>query len=259
LTDIRGYFTSSGRLHRAEVAGVHRIEHAYVNFYIVEEGRRLTIVDAGHPRSWRVLMQALDQLDRRAADIEAIVLTHGHFDHVGFAERARRQLGLRVWVPTPDLGIARNPWRYPHERSRAVHAVTHPSFVPVFAAMGVAGAPFVRGVGEMRTYQDGEVLDVPGRPRAIATPGHTPGHASLMLEQHGALLAGDAIVSWNPYTGRSGPQIVSRAATGASDQALASLDRIAVTNAPIVLCGHGPPITVGAAAAAQAARTAGPS
>ncbi|MFZ0387576.1 MAG: MBL fold metallo-hydrolase [Solirubrobacteraceae bacterium] len=91
------------------------------------------------------------------------------------------------------------------------------------------------------------------RPRAIATPGHTPGHASLMLEQQGALLAGDAIVSWNPYTGRSGRQIMSRAATGACDQALGSLDRIAATNAPIVLCGHRPAITVGAVAAVQAA------
>jgi glyoxylase-like metal-dependent hydrolase (beta-lactamase superfamily II) len=259
LAEIRTHLTPSGRLHLAEAAGVHRIEHACVNFYIVDEGQRLTIVDAGHPRSWAVLMRALDQLNRRPSDIEAIVLTHGHFDHVGFAERARRQLGVPVWVPTPDLGIARNPWRYPHERSRAVHAMTHPTFLAVFAAMGAAGAPFVRGVGDMRTYQDGDVLDVPGRPRAIATPGHTPGHASLMLEPQGALLAGDAIVSWNPYTGRRGAQIVSRAATGASDQALASLDQIADTDAAIVLCGHGPPITHGARAAAEEAHAAGPS
>jgi glyoxylase-like metal-dependent hydrolase (beta-lactamase superfamily II) len=244
-------------LHRDEVEGVHRVEHAGVNFYVVEDGGRLTIVDAGHPTSWRVLLRFLAELGRSPGDIEAIVLTHGHFDHVGFAERARRRLGVEVWAPVADVGLARNPWRYPHERSRALHALTHPRFVPVFAAMGAAGALLVRGVEKLRSYDDGERLDVPGSPRVIATPGHTPGHCALMLDERGALLAGDAIVSWNPYTGRTGPQIVSRAATGASDQALQSLEPLAATGAPVVLTGHGPALTQGARAAADEALAVG--
>jgi glyoxylase-like metal-dependent hydrolase (beta-lactamase superfamily II) len=75
---------------------IHRVEDAYVNWFIVEEDDRLTIVDTGHPASWRSLHRALGKLKRSVADINAVVLTHGHFDHMGFAERARTELGVPV-------------------------------------------------------------------------------------------------------------------------------------------------------------------
>ena len=71
---------------QANVAdGVHRVEDAYTNWYIVEDGDRLTIVDAGVPRSWDSLLDALRSRKRSTDDIAAVVLTHGHFDHLGFA------------------------------------------------------------------------------------------------------------------------------------------------------------------------------
>jgi hypothetical protein len=63
------------------------------------------------------------------------------------------------------------------------------------------------------------------------------------------VLAGDAVVTLDPYTGRSGPQIVASAATKDTGQALASLDVIAATGAATVLTGHGSPWTQGAEAA----------
>ena len=47
------------------------------------------------------------------------MLTHAHFDHVGFAERARRELGVPVYVHENDVPLTRHPWRYDHERPRA--------------------------------------------------------------------------------------------------------------------------------------------
>jgi glyoxylase-like metal-dependent hydrolase (beta-lactamase superfamily II) len=79
-------------LHPAE--GIHRIEDAYTNWFIVDEDGRLSVVDAGVPRSWDSPHAALDALGRGPQDVEAVVLTHAHFDHVGFAEKARSQLGV---------------------------------------------------------------------------------------------------------------------------------------------------------------------
>jgi glyoxylase-like metal-dependent hydrolase (beta-lactamase superfamily II) len=56
-----------------------------------------------------------------------------------------------------------------------------------FARLGVFKPPHVEGA---ETYGYGDVLDVPGRPRAIPAPGHAPGHTSLLLEDRGVLLAG---------------------------------------------------------------------
>jgi glyoxylase-like metal-dependent hydrolase (beta-lactamase superfamily II) len=83
-------------LHANVAPGVHRVEDAYTNWYLVEAGGRLTVVDAGVPTSWDAFTSALETLGHSTGDVEAVVLTHAHFDHVGFAERARRELGVPV-------------------------------------------------------------------------------------------------------------------------------------------------------------------
>jgi glyoxylase-like metal-dependent hydrolase (beta-lactamase superfamily II) len=236
--------------------GVHRIEDAHVNWYLVEDGRSLTVVDTGLPRSWGSLRSALAQLGRAAGDIEAVVLTHGHFDHVGFAERAHRELGVPVWAPEDERHVVAHPWDYDHEKPRLQYALRYPGFDLIFLQMGLFGALWVKGVEDIVAYEPGETLAVPGRPQAIATPGHTHGHCSLLLADRGVLLAGDAAVTFNPYTAKAGPQIVSRAATADSARARQSLDAVASSGAQIVGTGHGPAWRDGAAALAQQAAAA---
>jgi glyoxylase-like metal-dependent hydrolase (beta-lactamase superfamily II) len=65
-------------------------------------------------------------------------------------------------------------------------------------------------------------------------------------------------VTLNPYTGATGPQIVSAAATADSERALASLDALAETGARTVLVGHGEPWTHGAERIVELARERGP-
>ena len=61
---------------------------------------------------------------------------------------------------------------------------------------------------EPRPTRDGDVLDVPGSPRVVHTPGHTPGHCVLLFEGAGALFVGDALCTWNPLTGARGTQLM---------------------------------------------------
>jgi len=83
-------------LQKNVVEGVHRIEDSYTNWYIVEDDDGITVVDAGVPASWDSLHEALGEIGRVPGDIRALVLTHAHFDHIGFAERARAELGVPV-------------------------------------------------------------------------------------------------------------------------------------------------------------------
>jgi glyoxylase-like metal-dependent hydrolase (beta-lactamase superfamily II) len=101
------------------------------------------------------------------------------------------------------------------------------------------------------------VLDVPGRPVAIHTPGHTAGLCAIHFERHGALFVGDALCTWNPLTGRRGPQVMPSAlnvSTAASFDSLAAFEGV---EAQIVLPGHGDPWHDTPAAAVAAAREAG--
>ncbi len=233
--------------------GVHRIEDAYTNWYLVEEGGRLTIVDAGVPTSWDSLLQALKALGRSGSDVAAVVLTHAHFDHLGFAERARRELGAPVWVHDDDVPLTRNPMGYAHERGRSRY-LANPGALPIMASLLRNRAFWPSPVAEVRVFGGGETLDVPGSPRVIPTPGHTYGHCALHLPDRDTVLAGDAIVMLDPYTGKRGPRVVARAATADSERAKASLDALAATGARVALTGHGEPWKHGIEAAVRSAK-----
>jgi glyoxylase-like metal-dependent hydrolase (beta-lactamase superfamily II) len=112
-------------------------------------------------------------------------------------------------------------------------------------------------IREIRQFGDEGILDVPGSPRILFTPGHTLGHCSLHLPERDVVILGDALVTHDPYTDTRGPRIVARGATADSEQALASLERIARTGAWTLLPGHGEPWRGGAERAVGEARRVG--
>jgi glyoxylase-like metal-dependent hydrolase (beta-lactamase superfamily II) len=233
--------------------GVHRIEDAFTNWYLIEAEDGITIVDCGVPRSWDSLRTALGG---RLDAVRAIVLTHAHFDHVGFAERARRALRVPVYVHANDVPLTRHPWRYDHERARTPYLATQLKALPIVGALLRARAFWPAPIAEVVRYGDAGPLPVPGAPVVVPTPGHTLGHCALHLPDRDTVLAGDAIVTLDPYTGRTGPRLVARAATVDTERNLASLDALAATGARVVLTGHGKPWTRGVEAAVEAARHA---
>lgn len=236
---------------------IHRVEDAYTNWYLIEEGGRLTIVDTGAPTSWQSLHAALTRLGRAPSDVEAVVLTHAHFDHMGFAERARSELGVSVYVHDNDVPLTRHPWRYDHERPRSYYVATQVQALPIVASLVRNRAWRPPPVKEVVRFQD-RTLPVPGHPRVVFTPGHTHGHCALHLPERDTVLAGDAVVMLDPYTARRGPCIVAGAATVDSARNLHCLDALAATEAGTVLTGHGEPWTGGHRGGGRARAGGGP-
>jgi glyoxylase-like metal-dependent hydrolase (beta-lactamase superfamily II) len=238
--------------------GVHRIEDAYTNFYLLEDGKEVTVVDACVPTSWESLLDGLAAIGRTAGDVRAVVLTHAHFDHIGFAERARRELEVPVWVHENDVPLCRHPLRYGHERARSRYVLTQVRALPIVVALTRNRAFWPAPLRDVKRYESG-TLPVPGSPQVVFTPGHTMGHCALHLPDRDTVIAGDAVVMLDPYTGRKGPRIVAGAATADSPRNLHSLDALAAPGAGTVLTGHGPPWPGGAVHAVAEARRVGPS
>jgi glyoxylase-like metal-dependent hydrolase (beta-lactamase superfamily II) len=238
--------------------GVHCISEADVNFYLVEDSEGLTVVDSGLPAMWSTLASSLRNLGHSLGDITAVVLTHAHFDHLGLARRLHTELRVPVWVHPEDAYIARHPYRYRHERSRLVFTLTHPGGLPILTRMAKAGALRVRGVEELTYMPTNGTLPFPEGAEVVFSPGHTSGHCGLFLQNRDVLFSGDALVTLDPYTGRTGPRIVAGAATADSAQNLESLTQLALTGAGLVLPGHGQPWTGGIEEAVAIARRNGP-
>jgi len=242
-----------------EVAeSVHRLTNGVSNFYLIEENGKLVLVDAGAPKDWARLTRAVTALGRKVADLDAVILTHAHSDHTGFAEQARTTAGARVWVAARDSEMARTGKAGPRD-GKATAYLLRPAFYRTLWILTLGGATKIIPVREVSTFGDGETLDVPGSPRAVHAPGHTPGSAALFFESRRALLTGDALVTHNPLTGRLGPQIMPSGLNSDSAQALRSLDNLAGITADVLLAGHGEPWTDGVAAAVSRAKAAGTS
>jgi glyoxylase-like metal-dependent hydrolase (beta-lactamase superfamily II) len=241
-----------------EVApGIHRLGNAVVNFYLVEEDQGLTLIDAGVPGFRDQLEAFLRERRRGLGDIDAVVLTHGHMDHVGLAETVR-QAGATVYIHEADAAMARDG----HEQKPEGNPLRYLRYGQTWKLLGLfvrSGALRRPKIAEVSIFTDGQVLDVPGHPLVVHTPGHSRGHVVFHMPDRGALFAGDSLCTWNPLTGRPGPQVMPAAFAVSVADEFAALERIEGLEAAVVLPGHGDPWTEGVPAIVARAREAGPS
>ncbi|MEV4258973.1 MBL fold metallo-hydrolase [Spirillospora sp. NPDC049652] len=187
---------------------------------------------AGH---WGDLQRELGSLGKSADDIRGLILTHGEFDHLGFAERLRREHGVPVFVHAEDSVRARTG-----EKPKT--AMGPMRLGPALGFFGYSirkNGLRTQHVGEVTEIRDGDVLDLPGSPVIIGMPGHSPGSVAVHVPLADALFVGDAPTTRHVLTGREGPQPAPF--TDDPETALSSLARIAELSASWVLPGHGAP------------------
>ena len=173
-----------------------------------------------------------------AADVRALVLTHGHSDHIGFAERLRRDQGVPVsvlmsWTP-PSRAAARPVEGVRHQAQTALRIplVHHP-------ARRTSHAEAPRGRHLRGRCDPGRA----GQPACDPDARTHPWSAALHVPSLGALFVGDAFATYAVTTGARGPQVAPF--TAHADQAVASLPRLEAASADLVLPGHGDPWTGG--------------
>jgi glyoxylase-like metal-dependent hydrolase (beta-lactamase superfamily II) len=243
---------------RANVApGVHALGSRIVNWYLVEEDGQLTAVDSGLPRFAETLEADLRALGHEVGDVEAVVLTHSDGDHMGMA-RALQEAGARVLIHADDDESLRKPGPKSGDASpmHLLPLLVRPAFWRFMGPMARAGGGKPPKVEGAETFRDGQVLDVPGRPRALHTPGHTNGHSALLFAARGVLFVGDELCTWNPLTGEREPQVMPKPFNVDFERCFESLGALERLDAEVLLPGHGEPWREGAAAAVARAREA---
>jgi glyoxylase-like metal-dependent hydrolase (beta-lactamase superfamily II) len=218
--------------------GVGRLGILFVNVLALgEPGGPWLLVDAGLPGSAGVIRRAVARRFGTGARPEAILLTHGHFDHVG----AARNLAEGWNVP-----LFAHPLETPYLTGRSDYPPRDPTMGGAMAQMSRLmpdhGYDFGDRVRELPA--DGGVPGLPGW-RWLHTPGHTPGHISLYREADRVLLAADAFAtmnldSWSAYLTRerefSRPSPPFTFDWGTAHR---SIEKLADLEPRVVAAGHG--------------------
>jgi glyoxylase-like metal-dependent hydrolase (beta-lactamase superfamily II) len=168
--------------------GVFRIPTAgdFINTVVfIEDDGSVTLIDCGLKSAPKRIVDGLAAIGKHAGDVQRIVLTHAHNDHAGGAADMVRRTGVGgVDVHADDAAFIESGRGSPTDQSTLVGRIFTRAKAGGFEAVPV---------GEELT--DGQLLEVAGGLRIHHTPGHSPGHISLVHEPTSVMITGDAI--WN--------------------------------------------------------------
>jgi glyoxylase-like metal-dependent hydrolase (beta-lactamase superfamily II) len=156
----------------------------YINsFAFVDDDGQVTLVDCGLKRAPKHIVESLAYIGSRPQDVTRIVLTHAHSDHAGGAAgMVARTHADGVHAHVADVPFLQAGHNAPTDTSLTSGRLLSRMPGTRFAAPDVAGA-----------LEDGDLIEAAGGIRVVHTPGHSPGHMSLLHEPSGVLITGDAI------------------------------------------------------------------
>lgn len=227
-------------------ASLHRIGNNIVAAYLVMTPEGVTVIDAALSGHWRELLTELASIGLTVDDLKGVILTHGDSDHVGFAERLRRDHGVPVFIHAGDAERAKGGPK-PATAKQSMKLGPLLGFAAYTLRKGGARTEWLTEVVEV---QGGETLDLPGSPQIISMPGHSEGSIAVYVPAADAVFVGDGLTTRHVLTGTEGPQPAPF--TDEPAQAIASLQAIVSTKAKWVLPGHGAPWSEGVDAAVAA-------
>jgi glyoxylase-like metal-dependent hydrolase (beta-lactamase superfamily II) len=212
---------------------------SFVNVYFVgRPGGAWTLFDAGLPGRTNQILEAAEARFGAGARPEAIMLTHGHFDHAGSALRLAEHWDVPIYAHRLEIPYLTGKSDYPPPDPTVGGAI---AFLSRFMPSRVRNF-----TGRIRELQPNEVPGASGW-EWLATPGHSPGHVSFFRPSDRVLLAGDAFATMNmdSWTGLiTGKRTLARAGTPFNtdwEATWLSVKELAKLRPNVAGCGHGTP------------------
>lgn len=167
---------------------VIRLRYMFTNVYLVGNGQGWVLIDAAMKGAGDDIVGAAEEYFGEGARPDAILLTHGHFDHVGAMEELLERWDVPVWAHQNEL---------PHLTGRQDYVEPDPSVgkgAMALLSFAYPNAAIDLGDRVQALPDDSSVPHLPGW-QWVFTPGHTNGHVSFFRESDRALIAGDAFVT----------------------------------------------------------------
>lgn len=220
--------------------GLHLASTGLVNWILAEEDGQVTLVDSGYPGDGGRVIASLEKIGRTPADIAAVLVTHAHVDHIGGIPDLHEVADFPVLSGETEAAHCRREFLEQATELDVIKRIWNPRVLTWSLRIMTVGATQEVTVPSAEACAVGEPLDLPGRPVAVATPGHTSGHTAFHFPGAGAVCSGDALVTGHPVTGRRQPHLLPAFFTHDQAQTESTLATFAGLDADVLLPGHGP-------------------
>lgn len=216
-----------------------------VNLVLVgnpDPGDHWVLVDTGMPGTAHRIVDIAEKRFGENSPPQAIILTHGHFDHVGTVVDLVEKWGVPVYAHEAELPFLTGKLRYP-EPDGSVEGGLVAKLSPMFP-----NEPVNLGSHVTALPGDGSIPHMSGW-RWIHTPGHTPGHISLFRDQDRSLIAGDALITvkqdslYQVITQEKELNGPPRYLTTDWNAAKESVKKLAALKPAAMVTGHGHPLS----------------
>ncbi|MBI3552934.1 MAG: MBL fold metallo-hydrolase [Elusimicrobia bacterium] len=211
--------------------GLYLLESGgFVNAYLIEGPRGLTLVDTGHPRAAEQFCREIALGGFALKEIEQILVTHSHFDHAGGAAYLLDKHRVKVYAHPDDIAAIQGkaPQR-PFSLSRWVSGLVQRLWFPY------------RPLEVVVPLRQSETLRALPQWQVLHTPGHTPGSLSLYQPTDFVLICGDALSNRKDKLSLS-----PRPYNHDNELAAKSAKRLSELPCEVLCCGHGPVIRAAA-------------
>jgi glyoxylase-like metal-dependent hydrolase (beta-lactamase superfamily II) len=216
---------------REVIDGVYEVAGLGFGRMHLIDGDEPVLVDTNNSSRADAIAGALEAAGRSIESVRHILLTHWHPDHSGSLARLAELSGARVYAGVADAPFIRGEQRGEHRKVGFYGRVV----VPL-----TEGRVHLEPSVVHQELREGDELAIAGGMRVIDTPGHTPGHVSLLLPNRGFAFIGDAYFNVPGFRKGFG------AWTHDPDQHRASMRKLGEMDFEAACFGHGPPILKGA-------------
>ncbi len=153
----------------------------HVNWCVLEDGGRLTVVDGGMPNHLPDFLRWLSSRGQTLQAVEAVVLTHGHADHMGIVRETSDRAGAPVHVHGADEALAKGKGLHKPPR-RIRRNLWRPRVAALVAGWARAGVLRVRPLLHASLFQTGTCSTSPAPPQCCTSPGTAPAAAACTFQ-----------------------------------------------------------------------------
>ena len=207
------------------VPGLYKLQRA-ANIYVLDNDE-ITVIDTGMPGATRAILKAVAELGREPQDVRHILITHADFDHIGSVAGLVEATGAAVYASEAAAHYMSSPEAPPH------------GSLPLIEPMMRAGFKLmIKPFAPDFTVKDGDMLDIAGGIRVIATPGHTPDNISFYWERRRVLFCADLIMNMDRLV------LTPKRISHNLEAAKRSARKVLALDPAVIAVGHGKPFYV---------------